>query len=86
VQGNNFDVCLKISVEICPIILFAAIFHRNLVCITFGLDGCRLRSEAPIEPWIEVMFFAAVAESTESLQIADIVAAAAGQGNDVIDR
>jgi hypothetical protein len=33
-----------------------------------------------------VVFFAAVAGTTESLPVADIVTAAAGQGNDVIDR
>jgi hypothetical protein len=33
-----------------------------------------------------VVFFAAVAGTTESLQVADIVATATGQGNDVIDR
>jgi Uma2 family endonuclease len=32
-----------------------------------------------------VVFFAAVAGTTESLQVADVVAAAAGEGNDVID-
>jgi hypothetical protein len=39
-----------------------------------------------IEPRIKVVFFAAVAGATEGLQVADIVAAAAGQGDDVIDR
>jgi hypothetical protein len=33
-----------------------------------------------------VVLFAAVAGTTEGLQVADIVTAAAGQGNDVIDR
>jgi hypothetical protein len=33
-----------------------------------------------------VVFFAAVAGATEGLQVANVVAAAAGQGNDVIDR
>jgi hypothetical protein len=32
------------------------------------------------------VFFAAVAGTTEGLQVADIVTAAAGQGNNVIDR
>jgi hypothetical protein len=32
------------------------------------------------------VFFAAVAGTTEGLEIAEVVAAAAGEGNDVIDR
>jgi hypothetical protein len=33
-----------------------------------------------------VVFFAAVAGATEGLQVTDIITAAAGQGDDVIDR
>jgi hypothetical protein len=33
-----------------------------------------------------VVFFAAVTGTTERLQIADVVATAVGQGDDVIDR
>jgi hypothetical protein len=38
-----------------------------------------------IEPRIKVVFFAAVAGATEGLQVANVVATAAGQGDDVID-
>jgi hypothetical protein len=39
-----------------------------------------------IEPRIKVVLFAAVAGATEGLQVADVVATAAGQGDDMIDR
>jgi hypothetical protein len=41
--------------------------------------------ESSIEPRIKVVFFATVAGATEGLQVANVVAAAAGQGDDVID-
>jgi hypothetical protein len=42
--------------------------------------------KASIEPRVKAVFLAAVARSTEGLQVADIVAATAGEGNDVVDR
>jgi hypothetical protein len=44
------------------------------------------RLKASIEPRVKAIFLATVARSTESLQVADIVAAAAGEGNNVVDR
>jgi hypothetical protein len=46
----------------------------------------RSRLKTSIEPRVKAIFLAAVARSTEGLQVADIVAAAAGEGNDVVDR
>jgi hypothetical protein len=46
----------------------------------------RSRLKTSIEPRVKAVFLAAVARSTEGLQVADIVAAAAGEGNDVVDR
>lgn len=49
------------------------------------IDGFNL-SPALLEPGVKVVFFLAVAGNTEGLEVAEVVAAAAGEGNDVIDR
>jgi hypothetical protein len=39
-----------------------------------------------IEPGIEIMFFLAIAGTTQGLEVAHIVAATCSEGNDMIDR